>query len=111
VIEVPLTADFPHYAQETDLAEAVYEPLLRWNARSGTWYMTISRDGEVLLAGRRVLTDANLLGRFKDGRLPGGVLVTVDADASRAEPGRDDLGGRSVLIHLTREEVEAAGGL
>lgn len=105
--EIPLTSELPNYTQETPLGGGVYQISPAWNGRSGTWYAALSRDGERLLAGRRVLVDASLIGRFKDGRLPGGALVPLDLDASRVDPGREDLGGRVTVVHITAEEVAA----
>jgi len=100
---VPTTADSPTYDQVSDLGRRLYRLGFRYNARDGSWYLSVATQGGTALAeGRKLRIDWDTLRQFSDARLPDGVLSLPDADGSRVEPGRDDLGSR---LHLTFDEA------
>ncbi len=98
---LPVDASAPHYDVQVVLEGATYLLELRWNERSTAWSLSISDvAGKLLVAGRRVVLGANLLGRSADARLPPGILVAVDSSGTDQEAGRDDLGGRVQLVYI-----------
>jgi hypothetical protein len=100
-ILLPVTADAPHYRFTCSLEGKSYGFELRWNGRSGAWFLTVSDvDGNVLAAGRRVVIGAELLGRSANAALPPGSLFAYDTSNSNRDAGRDDLGGRVKVVYV-----------
>ena len=83
-----------------ELGGVTYRLRFNWNRRAGGWFLTIkTQGGTVIVAGRRVATDAAVFRQFTDARLPTNSLIPVDLDGTRAEPGRNDLGDRIALMY------------
>jgi len=87
--------------------------VLDWNTYAEAWSMSIlvgqgEQAGTPLLRGVFVRVGENLLRHHTDERLPDGALVPVDLSGEDRDPGRDDMGSRVKLVHLTAEEVASA---
>ena len=105
---LPTRTDQPHYDFEIDLDGSTYRLEFLWNGRSGTWHFDIfDANGDLLVAGRRVVVGFPLLTRFKDPRLPPGVLLAVDSSGQDAEAGLKDLGARVALIYVDLADWKA----
>ena len=108
-VYLPLRADgTPFYSFEVPLDGVRFGLVFRWNARFEYWTFDIKdASGNVLLAGRKVVVDVPLLGRFKNEGLPAGDLLAVDTTGERQDPGLADFGTRVRMIYLTAEDVAA----
>jgi hypothetical protein len=101
---LPATSDAPWYDFEATLEGSTYRFELRWNGRSGAWFLSLQdAAGDVIAAGRRVVLGAQLLGRSADARLPPGTLLAVDTSGTDEEAGRDELGERVQLVYVEAE--------
>ncbi len=106
VVILPLRTDLPHYTFNTELDGVQYGFELQWNARDSAWLMSISMvDGTPLLSGIRVTGDSYLAWRFKDSRLPPGLLVSQDTTGKHADPGLTDLGKRVQVLYYDAATV------
>lgn len=109
VLPVPAPAPaFFAFTVELDGRAVVVE--LRWNERAASWFLSLAeRGGVALLAGRRVVADAPLVGRLRarDG-VPPGELVAVDTGGRGEDPDRADLGTRVQLIYIEAADLAEA---
>lgn len=97
---LPVSSDVPHYSLQVSLDGTAYALELRWNERNLGWFLSVATpEGERLVDGVRVVCGISLLGRYVDERLPRGVLLAADTTGAALDPGRDDLGGRVVLLY------------
>lgn len=97
---LPVRHDVPYSDFEVELEGRSYTFETRWNERAGAWFLTVKDTaGVVLVAGRKMVLGAGLLGRSPDARLPPGGLLLVDTSGTEIDPGRDDLGERVVLAY------------
>jgi hypothetical protein len=105
-IELPVNSDAPHYDFSLMLEGRRFKIELRWNERSGAWFLSLyDAADELLAAGRRVVLGADLRGRARDARLPPGPIMAVDSSGRNQDAGRMDLGVRVKLVYL-----ESSGG-
>jgi hypothetical protein len=101
VLTLPADPVLPAYDFEVELEGALYRFELHWNARDGAWFMSLyDANDEPLVAGRKVVLGADLLGHSADPRLPPGALLIIDTSGANEDPGRDDLGARCLLGYL-----------
>jgi hypothetical protein len=90
LLRIPTSTDplVSSYDQRVQLDGREFGLRLRFNSRSGFWFLTLSDvDGNVLVAGRKLVRGAPLLTRSRDPRLPLGLLM-VDGPT---DPGLTDL--------------------
>ncbi len=78
---------------------------LRWIRRTGYWSMDLARDGADILRGQRIVMGTNLLRAHNFGI--GGILAVASVNDGE-DPGRDDLGSRVQLVHVSEAEIAAA---
>lgn len=107
-VELPIVADVPHFDFAVELDGVSYLIELAWNLRDLAWYLTLkTAEGEHLVSGRKLVVDMPAWNRFKDPRVPPGVLLAVDTAGSLEDPGLEDLGiGRRVrLIYTPASEL------
>lgn len=87
----------PAWSQEVQLDGRAYQLRGQYNTRSDQWTLDIlTRTGEPIILGKRLVLDFPLLGDETDPRLPPGGLYVVDPlGRSRGDPCRgcftDDL--------------------
>lgn len=97
---LPATSDAPHYDFSATLEGKLLTFELRWNERSGSWFLSLfDAAGAVIFSGRRVVLGTNLLGRSSDERLPPGQLLAFDTSGANLEAGRNDLGIRVQILY------------
>lgn len=107
ILTIPTTAD-PFYVQRTDLEGREYVLTFDYSTREGVWYLTIADDTEtVLAAGVKLTVGLPLLYRFKDARMPPGLLFVYSSTGDDSPPGLADLapGGRCTLDYMTSDEL------
>ncbi len=99
---LPARPGVPHQRFFAELESVTYGFELRWNGRAESWKLDIlDRDGNVLLAGKRVVIGFPLTIRAAyDRRLPPGQIIAIDTTGADAEPGLDDLGERVRLLYI-----------
>lgn len=107
-VTIPLRSDLPHYTFQVELDSASYEFEVRWNEAAAGWIMSIfTSDAQPLITGLRLVVDWSLAGRYADARLPPGKLIALDTSGAHADPTRNDLGSRVILLYFSEAEVAA----
>lgn len=104
------TSESPHYLQTTELEGKTYGLEFYWNTRDLAWYLTIwdSAFQTRLLAGRKLVINGQVLGRFpRDIGLPPGEITEVDLGGTGVEAGLKEIGQRVVVSYLTEAEMPA----
>jgi hypothetical protein len=97
---LPARHDVPFFDFEVDLEGRTYTFTFRWNERAGAWFFTLrNATGTILVAGRKVVLGARLMGRSRDAALPPGALFAIDTAGTDVDPGRDDLGSRVLVVY------------
>lgn len=108
VLVLPTRQDVTHYTFEVDLDSVTFGFEFHWNDRDSAWYFTISDvAGTVLIAGRKVVLGCFLLNRFRDPRLPAGVLEVIDTSGTDTDPTLTDLGTRCKLLYTESADLPA----
>lgn len=98
-------SDAPHYDFSATLEGRLFTFELRWNERSGAWFLSLfEANGAPIFSGRRVVIGTNLLGRSADARLPRGTLLAYDTSDANRDAGREDLGGRVQILYWESTE-------
>lgn len=99
--ELPIDASEKNYSVSTTLEGVTYTFVVRWNGRAGSWFFDLyDVDGNIIMAGIRILTGANLGRRCTDPRKPPGAIVASDLSGAGREATRDDLGTRVKLYYI-----------
>lgn len=108
---LPFHSRNPHYRLDIDLEGSRFVAILDWNQREGAWYFSLELpDGTQLLDGRKVVVEWPMLYRLSDARRPPGELYFIDTAGGRADPGREDLGGRVTTLYVESRDIQAAAG-
>ena len=80
----------------------------QWSGRFLTWSMSLeSDDGVAILQSARVTADAGITLSQTQAGMPRGEIVPVDTSGRGADPGREDLGTRVLIVYLTEAELAA----
>ncbi len=104
IIEVPTRVDISSYKYKLTLEETVYTFTYTYNKRIERWHMSIGdADDNTLLGDIVLLTNVDLIGRFKSDELPPGTLICFDTKGENVSPTRDDLGNRIKLLYQESE--------
>lgn len=107
-ILIPLDSVRAFSTQKIDLVDATFRIDMAWNGRDETWWMNLyTEQGDAIVVGTPLVPDWDLLGRYRDSRLPAGHFFAVDTSGAGLPPGRNDLGDRVQLVFFTDEEVAA----
>lgn len=108
-LQIPTRADLTHYTQTVDLDGVTHGLELYWNERDASWYLTLWDEAFTtrILASRRIVLGAQLVGRFRLEGLPAGELVPVDTSGQSREAGQAELGERVVLLYLEAASIAA----
>lgn len=105
-VVIPITPDVPHFDFQVELDGVTYTLELRWNERDAAWYLSLlTAEEDPLVMGRKVVLDVPLWSRFKDPRVPRGLLVAVDTSQKGIDAGYDDLGRRVQLVYTPTAEI------
>ena len=100
LVIIPVDSVDACYDLEVDLGGTVYLIEIRWNTRGEYWTLDFSTiTGEVIATGIKIVSDWDLLGHLSSRHLPVGKLVTVDTSGTGANPGREELGVRVLLMY------------
>jgi len=105
---LPTRTDTARYTFEIELDENTYTLEFEWNDRDSGWYMSILDDGgDPILTGQRVVLHYPLARRYRDSRLPPGLLMAIDTSETDIEAGYADLGDRVKLIYTPLADLTA----
>lgn len=112
VLVIPTRQDVPHYTFEIDLDQSTFGFEFHWNDRDAAWYFDLYEGGifdeaHLLLAGRKVLLGCFFLNRFRDPRLPAGVLEVIDTSGQNRDAGLTELGTRVRLLYTEAADIPA----
>lgn len=102
---IPLRSGPAAFRQRTSLDGVTYELTFRWNERESAWYLAIADSaGETIRSCISLVLRWPLLRQVVGSSRPPGELYAIDLDATGAEAGLTDLGGRVRLYYLTAAE-------
>lgn len=105
---IPVNFSSPDFSMQVELDGVVYGLRFIYNERSKRFSLSISTEaGEPIVSGIFVVSNYPLLARFRDLRLPKGVLFTMDTTSSGLEPDADSFGDAVLLVYATEAEVAA----
>lgn len=108
VLVIPTRQDVPYYSFEVDLDGVTYGFEFHWNDRDQAWYFSVfDVTGTLLLAGRKVTLGSLLLNRFRDPRLPAGVLEVIDTSGTDTDATLADLGTRVKMLYTEAADLSA----
>jgi hypothetical protein len=91
-----------NYTQRTVLDGREYVLRFRWNQRAAKWYLSLfDQDESPIYVGVKLVINFPLFGpRLVDDRAPPGELLAIDTEATGADPGLHDLGGRIKIVYI-----------
>lgn len=105
-LKIPVRTDIPAYDFSLTLEGVVYFFNFEWNERGQFWSMDIlDQDQNHLVAGVRMTVNVDLLGRFKNAKLPKGVFVLLDSSGKNQDPKVDNFGTIVELFYAESTEV------
>jgi hypothetical protein len=108
---IPASTVESNYVQAVALDGTDYRLTLRWNERSGHWFLTLrAADGTELVTARKLVAAAPVAAYETLGGVPPGVLWVIDLDDSGVDPGLRDLGARCALVYGDGAPTPALGG-
>jgi len=109
-VTVPTTVDFADYAETVALGGTIFRLRFTWNSRDASWYVSIlGAGGGDLVLGIRVRTEWPINRQYVGADLPAGLLIPLDLEGDKREPGRDDLRDEKIPIaFLPTSEIAAA---
>lgn len=100
------TQSLPAYSFEIALEGATYRFKFLWNSRHEYWTMDIrDRQGNILIAGIKLIINYEILFRYRRDTVPKGAIVPVDVTGKLERIGRNDLGTNVKLVYFTEDEV------
>lgn len=109
MITLPTRTDVARYSQRVELSGTKFLFDFEWNDRDQHWFFDVSTDAEVkLLSGIKVVVGASLISRYRDERLPAGVLEAIDTSGKQVDPAFADLGDRVVLVFVPVAELDSS---
>ena len=101
---VPIDPTLPWQEFSVQLDNETFTFEFRWNGRAGMWFLSIS-DSTGNLANVRVALGPPLLYRYRDDRLPRGVLIAIDTSGQDQDALADDLGSRVKLAYIPAADL------
>lgn len=93
----------PDFTQEVRLSGEIFKMRFIWNTSRKYWTLTISdANGDVLIAGQKLVMNHILFDRYADTRLPQGDIFLIQANNLEARTGpigRNDIGVNVFLVY------------
>lgn len=104
---IPIRNDIPAYTEQLDLEGTRYFMRFKFNSRVDRWFMDLLDENQSeILNGIKIIVDFDLLGRFKDERLPPGLLYAVDESGNENQPDRLNFSNDVTLLYLDSDDFE-----
>jgi len=104
---------FPAFTEDVILDNVAYRFSFNWNGRGQYWSMTMADiNNNILLAGIKIMIQAELIQDFPGRGLPPGAMIAFDPGRKINQITQTNLGDTVSLIYITAAEVEIldAGG-
>lgn len=106
---LPHQKDTPRFQFEIDLDAVSVIFRFEWNDRLDSWFFDLLTTAEEpIVSGVRVTVGIPLWNRFRDPRIPPGILEAVDTSGAGVDPAFEDLGDRVLLVYVNASEIPAA---
>jgi hypothetical protein len=100
--------DFPAYQMTVPLEQTAYVFNFKWNTSFSFWTMDIlDPQGDLLIAGLKLVLHVELLRRYQNALLPPGELRVIDTEGALTEISRADMGVFAQLIYRESTTVDA----
>ena len=100
MLEIPVRIDTPYYDEKCELESVIYTLTFRWNERASLWVMDITTNNEeIIISGIPLVCNVDLLGRFRDTRLPQGMLFCYDNTQTGLDPDDTNFGTDVSLLY------------
>ena len=104
---IPVRTDLPAYEFSLSLEGVNYFFSFEWNERGQFWTMDIlDQDQNYLVAGVRMVNGVDLLSRFKNTKLPLGILSIFDTSSKGRDPSFFNFGTEVILFYRESTTVE-----
>ena len=104
ILQLPVTSNVLAYKFKYELEGTVYSFNFRYNTRVDKWVFDIlTNNEEPLVEGRPVFINYNLIGRFRDERLPPGTFICIDTTGNKLDPDDENFGVTHFFLY--EEEV------
>jgi hypothetical protein len=102
-IDTSLAATVTYFDQLTPLEGTEYLLRFLWSQRESAWYLNFyDQDSNPIAVGLRLNVSVSLLRRFRDARLPPGVLFCADMTGQNLDiQTQGELGARVLLVYQT----------
>ena len=107
VLNIPIVQGGGLFSENMLLENEEYVFSGHFNQRSPDWYLTIEKNGEIILRESKIIAGYNLLdSAISAEKLPGFLyLYDVDLQTSLGkDPGINDLGDRIILVYEEKTE-------
>jgi len=105
LLEIPVIKSEDAYEFSLSIESVLYFFSFNYNLRRKRWLMDISNaDKEPILYGVSMLTDVDIMNRFKSEDLPPGIFLVFDLSGISKNPEELDFGESVILLY---EESEA----
>jgi hypothetical protein len=107
MIELALLQGTAFYRKRVEFDGSTFLLDLAWNARAGSWYLSLFDAAETpLVVGITVVPNRPLLKRFRaTPGMPAGDLVAFDLTETITKPGYDELGPVVSLVYVEASEI------
>lgn len=106
---LPHQRDAARFQYEIDLDGVSVILRFEWNDRAGGWFLDVLTSTEdPIVSGVRVVVGIPLWNRYRDPRIPPGMLEAIDTSGAGLDPAFADLGDRVVLLYTPVDELPAA---
>lgn len=106
IVDLPIRQEGAHFGFSCELGGVTYGFVFRWNDRVEQWRLDVlDGAGDRIVSGVPVVVGVPLLQRFRDPRLPPGLLTAIDTDGGLVDPGFADLGRRVVVSYADLEDL------
>jgi hypothetical protein len=104
---IPVRTDLPAYEFSITLESVIYILSFEWNDRGQFWTMDIlDQDQNYLVAGIRMVSEINLLRRFKNTKLPAGDFILNDTSSKGRDPSFFNFGTEILLFYRESTTVD-----
>jgi len=107
VLNIPIVQGGGPFQENILLENEEYIFAIHFNQRSPAWYLTIEKNGEIIVRESKIIAGYNLLdSAISAEKLPGSLyLYDVDLQTSLGnDPGINDLGDRIILVYEEKTE-------
>ena len=99
---IPVNKLTDAYSQSIELDGKVFDLSFHFNKREGQWYLTLSRNSALIVAGIKLVHGTDLLKQYRAYDVPEGILSIVDSSGLFQDPNASEFGN---TIQLQYDEA------